>query len=179
SAGTNLDPADTDDAYDIYVKNLPTTPTSMAIGGCSNGNSGTASIVDIRSYGPRPLGCPTSLGGAVGNDYPDTTPILVGATLSMTIDWASGPNSYGVAAAKASSTGTQWRVRLAIHARPGHDTPATNQYLPAAGSGFTKTRLQGKLDWSALDSFNCTSGVSDRRSWLSLANNGIWVPKTS
>jgi hypothetical protein len=179
SAGTNLDPADTDDSYDIYVKNLPTTPTSIAIGGCSNGNSGTASIVDIRSYGPRPLGCPVALGGAEGNDYADTTPILVGAAMSMTIDWATGPNSYGVAAAKAGPTGTQWRFRLAITANPGHDTPATNQYLPAAESGFTKTRLQGRIDWSALDSFNCTTGVNDPLSWLSLANNGAWVAKTS
>jgi hypothetical protein len=96
----------------------------------------------------------------------------------MTIDWATGPNSYGVAAAKAGPTGTQWRFRLAITASPGHDTPATNQYLPAAGSGFTKTRLQGKLDLSALDSFNCASGVDDPLSWLSLTNNGNWVAKT-
>ena len=77
----------------VRFKDLPSIPTSMDISGCSNGNSGTASIIDIRSYGPRPLGCPVSLGGAAGNDYADTTPILVGATLSMTIDWASGPNS--------------------------------------------------------------------------------------
>jgi hypothetical protein len=125
------------------------------------------------------LGCPVALGGAAGNDYADTTPVLVGATLSMTIDWASGPNSYGVAAAKAGPTGTQWRFRLAITASPGHDTPATNQYLPVAGSGFTKTRLQGKLDFSALDSFNCTTGTADPLSWLSLANAGSWVAKTS
>jgi hypothetical protein len=175
----SLDPVDTDTVTDLYVKDLPTVPTSVDIGGCSNGNSGTASIVDIRSYGPRPLGCPVALGGAAGNDYADTTPILVGATLSMEIDWASGPNSYGVAAVKAGPTGTQWRFRLAITASPGHDTPATNQYLPAAGSGFTKTRLQGKFDVSALDSFNCTTGVDDPLSWLSLANNGTWVAKTS
>jgi hypothetical protein len=50
--------------------------------------------------------------------------------------------------------------------------------LPA-GSGFTKTRLQGKFDVSALDSFNCTSGVDDPLSWVNLANNGTWVAKTS
>jgi Tol biopolymer transport system component len=179
SRANNLDPGDPDDdRYDIFVKQLPSTPTSVVISGCSNGNSGTASIVDIRSYGPRPLGCPTSFGGAAGNDYPDTTPILVGGTLSMTIDWASGPNSYGVAAAKAGPTGTQWRLRLAITASPGRDTPATNQYLPAAGSGATKTRLQGKLDVNALDSFDCTGGTADPLSWLDIANNGTWVAKT-
>ena len=147
SVATNLDPADTDShRRRLREGRCRRCPPRSTISGCSNGNSGTASIVDIRSYGPRPLGCPVSLGGAAGNDYADTTPILVGATLSMTIDWATGPNSYGVAAAKAGPTGTQWRFRLAITASPGHDTPATNQYLPAAGSGFTKTRLQGKLD---------------------------------
>ena len=69
--------------------------------------------------------------------------------------------------------------QFAITASPGHDTPATNQYLPASGSGFTKTRLQGKFDWSALDSFNCASGVDDPLRWLSLANNGTWVAKAS
>jgi hypothetical protein len=176
SGSTNLD-AQTPGSG-LFVKDLPAVATSIDIDACSNGNSGTASVVDLRSYGSRPLGCPTSLGGAAGNDYADTTPVLVGATLSMTIDWATGPNSYGVAAAKAGPTGTQWRFRLAITASPGHDTPATNQYLPAAGSGFTKTRLQGKLDISALDSFDCTSGVDDPVGWLGLVNNGSWVAKT-
>jgi hypothetical protein len=180
SSATNLvSPPDDNSEPDVYVKQLPSTPTSLDIGGCSNGNSGTASIVDIRSYPPRPLGCPTSLGGAAGNDYADTTPILVGGTLSMTIDWATGPDSHGVAAAKAGPTGTQWRLRLAITASPGHDTPETNQYLPAAGSGVTKTRLQGKLDVSALDSFDCTSGTADPIGWLSLVNSGNWIAKTS
>jgi hypothetical protein len=181
SLANNLDSADPapDVLYDIYVKDVPSTPTSIAISGCSNGNVGTAFVVDIRSYGPRPLGCPTSLGGAAGNDYSDTTPILVGTNPTFTIDWATGPNSYGIAAAKAGPTSTQWRFRFAITASPGHDTPATNQYLPAAGSGFTKTRLQGKLDWSALDSFNCASGTVDPIGWVNLANNGTWVAKTS
>jgi hypothetical protein len=176
--GNNLDPADPDVNYDIYVKEMPAVPTSVAIAGCTNGQSGTVSIVDIRSYPTRPLGCPASLGGAVDNDYPDTTPILLGPNPRFEIDWATGPNSYGVAAVNAGPTPTQWRVRFAITASPGHDTPATNQYLPAAGSGFTKTRLQGKLDWSALDSFNCTTGIDDPLSWLKLANSGSWVAKT-
>jgi hypothetical protein len=179
SYATNLDPADTDGNPDLFVKELPAVPTSIAISGCSNGQTGTVTIVDIRSYGPRPLGCPASLGGAAGNDYADTTPILVGPDPRLTIDWASGPNSYGVAAVNAGPTPTQWRVRFAITASPGHDTPATNQYLPAAGSGATKTRLQGKLDVSALDSFNCATGVDDPLSWVDLVNNGIWVAKTS
>jgi Tol biopolymer transport system component len=179
SYAINLDPADTDGNPDLYVKELPAIPTSITISGCSNGTSGTVSIVDIRSYGPRPLGCPTSLGGAAGNDYVDTTPILVGPNPRFEIDWATGPNSYGVAAVNAGPTPTQWRVRFAITASPGHDTPATNQYLPAAGSGATKTRLQGKLDWSALDSFNCTTGIDDPLSWVTLANNGSWIAKAS
>jgi Tol biopolymer transport system component len=176
---TNLDPADSDGFIDTYVKTLPSVATSIDVAGCSNGNSGIGSIVDIRSYDPRPLGCPVSLGGAAGNDYPDTTPILVGPNPRLVIDWASGPNSYGIAAVKAGPTPTQWRVRFTITASPGHDNPATNQYLPAADSGASKTRLQGKFDVSALDSFNCTTGVDDPLSWLSLANNGTWVAKTS
>jgi hypothetical protein len=179
SYATNLDPADTHYDPDTYIKTLPSVPTSIDVSDCSNGNSGNASIIDIRSYGSRPLGCPTALGGAAGNDYPDTTPILVGPNPEFEIDWATGPNSYGVAAAKAAPSGTQWRFRLAITSSPGHDTPATNQYLPAPGSGFTKTRLQGKLDWSANDSFDCTSGVADPISWVDLANSGTWVAKTS
>jgi hypothetical protein len=179
STSTNLDGADTDTTPDTFVKQLPSLPTSIDISGCSNGQTGRASVVDLRSYGPRPLGCPTSLGGATGNDYADTTPILVGTNMSMQIDWATGPNSYGVAAAKAGPTGTQWRFRLAITASPGHDTPATNQYLPAAGSGATKTRLQGKLDISTLDSFNCTMGTDDPLSWLDLVNDGSWVAKAT
>jgi Tol biopolymer transport system component len=178
SDARNLDPA-ANGLGQIYVKQMPSVSTSVDIGGCSNGQTGTVFIVDIRSYDPRPLGCPQSLGGAAGNDYPDTTPILVGLNPTFSIDWASGPNSYGVAAVNAGPTPTRWRVRLAITASPGHDTPATNQYLPAAGSGATKTRLQGKFDISALDSFNCASGVDDPLSWLSMANNGTWVAKTS
>jgi hypothetical protein len=88
ATGLNMDAVDTDAIVDVYVKQLPAMPTSIVIDDCSNGNSGTASIVDIRSYGSRPLGCPVALGGAAGNDYPDTTPILVGGTSSMIIDWA-------------------------------------------------------------------------------------------
>jgi hypothetical protein len=179
SYATNLDPADTDGNPDVYVKELPAVPTSIAIGDCSNGNSGSATFVDIRSFDPRPLGCPTSLGGAAGNDYADTTPIFVGPNPRFTIDWTTGPNSYGVAAVNAGPSATQWRVRFAITASPGHDTAATNQYLPADGSGATKTRLQGKIDFSALDTFNCASGIDDPLSWLSLANDGSWVAKAS
>jgi Tol biopolymer transport system component len=177
SIATNLDPADGDTTPDTYVKRLPSLPTSFEISGCSNGQTGTAAIVDIHSFPPRPLGCPTSLGGAAGNDYPDTTAILVGANPSLEIDWASGPNSYGVAAAKAGPTGTQWRFRLTITAGPGHDTPATNQYLPAPGSGSTKTRLQGRLDVGALDSFDCSGGTADPIDRVALLNNGSWVAK--
>jgi Tol biopolymer transport system component len=174
---TNLDPADTDSLNDVYVKQLPSVPTSMAIGDCSNGQTGTVSVVELRSYGARPLGCPVSLGGAAGNDYPDQTPVLLGTNPSLRIDWASGPDSFGVAKLKMGTTGTQWRAVLAIQASPGHTTPATNQYLPAAGSGLTKTKLKGRIDWSALDSFDCTSGTADPLSWLDLVNNGAWIAK--
>jgi hypothetical protein len=179
STSTQLDPGDTDDLLDIYVKQLPATPTSIAIDECSNGQTGIASVVDLRSYGARPLGCPVSLGGAAGNDYPDQTPVLLGANPSLRIDWASGPDSFGVAKLKMGTTGTQWRAVLAIQASSGHDTPATNQYLPASGSGFTKTKLKGRIDWSALDSFNCTSGTADPLSWLDLINNGSFIVKNA
>jgi hypothetical protein len=161
------------------VKQLPSVPTSTAIGDCSNGQSSTASVVDLRSYGARPLGCPVSLGGAPGNDYPDQTPVLLGANPSLRIDWSTGPDSFGVAKLKMGTTGTQWRAVLAIQTSPGHDTPATNQYLPASGSGFTKTTLKGRIDWSGLDSFDCTSGTADPLSWLDLVNNGGFIVKNA
>jgi hypothetical protein len=174
-----LDPVDTAFDADIYVKQLPAIATSITIGDCSNGQSGTASLVELRSYGARPLGCPSSLGGAAGNDYPDQTPVLVGLNPSLRIDWVSGPDSFGVAKLKMGTTGTQWRAVLAIQASPGHDTPATNQYLPAAGSGLAKTKLKGRVDWSALDSFNCTSGTADPLSWLNLVNNSGFIVKNA
>jgi hypothetical protein len=179
SFSTNLDPADADIVWDVFVKQLPVTPTSIAIGDCSNSQSGTAAVVELRSYGARPLACPVSLGGAAGNDYPDQTPVLLGANPSLRIDWGSGPDSFGVAKLKMGTTGTQWRAVLVIQASPGHDTPATNQYLPASGSGFTKTKLKGRIDWSALDSFNCTSGTADPLSWLDLVNNGGFIVKNA
>jgi hypothetical protein len=179
TSGLQMDPADTDALVDVYVKQLPATPTSLAIADCSNGQSATARIVDIRSNAPRPLGCPVALGGALGNDYPDQTAVLVGQNPSLRVDWASGPDSYGLAKLKMGTTGTQWRAVLVIQASTGHDTPATNQYLPASGSGFTKTKLKGRLDWSALDSFNCSSGTADPISWLDLVNNGSWIVKNA
>jgi hypothetical protein len=177
SSSTNLDPADGDTIPDTYVKELPATPTSVSISGCSNGNSGIASMVDVRSYAPRPLGCPVALGGAAGNDYPDRTPVLLGSNPSLRIDWATGPDSFGVAKLKMGTNSTQWRAVLAIQASPGHSTPATNQYLPASGSGFTKTKLKGRIDWSPLDSFNCATGKADPISWLDLVNNGSFIVK--
>jgi hypothetical protein len=178
SQATSLDPADTDDLSDLYVKTLPTIATSLDLAGCSNGQSGTVSVAGLQSFPPRPLGCPQSLGGAAGNDYPDRTPILFGANQSFEIDWASGPNSHGIASVQAGPTGTKWRVRLTITAGPGHDTPSTNQYLPEPGSGFTKTKLKGTADISALDSFRCGGGIGDPLSWLDVANDGSWVALT-
>jgi Tol biopolymer transport system component len=180
SYATNFDPAASGSPTgDIFVKALPAVPTFIGIGGCSNGQSGTASVVDLKTYASRPLGCPASFGGTLGNDHPDQTPILLGLNPSLRIDWASGPDSVGVAKIKMGTTGTQWRAVLAIQASAGHDTPATNQYLPASGSGFTKTKLKGRLDWSALDSFNCASGIADPISWLDLVNNGSWIVKNA
>jgi hypothetical protein len=174
-----LAPGDADNLSDVYRKQLPATPTSIAIGNCSNSQSGTAAVVELRSYGARPLGCPVSLGGRPGSDYPDQTPVLLGPNPSLRIDWATGPDSFGVGKLKMGTTGTQWRAVLVIQASPGHNTPATNQYLPASGSGFTKTKLKGRVDWSALDSFNCAGGTADPISWLDLVNNGSWIVKNA
>jgi hypothetical protein len=76
---------------------------------------------------------------------------------------------------KAGATGTQWRIKLTIIASEGHDKPETNQYLPAAGSGFTKTMLKGAVDVRALDGFDCVSGTDDPISWVSLIHDGNWV----
>jgi hypothetical protein len=175
STSTSLDPADTDAEVDLYLKHLPATSASVELAGCSNGQTGSVSIAAIESFSTRPLGCPQALGGAAGNDYPDRTPILVGANPSFAIDWASGPDSHGVASVQAGPTGTQWRVRLTITASPGHDTPATNQYFPEPGSGFTKSKLKGTVDVGALDGFRCGGGIGDPLSWVEVINNGSWV----
>jgi hypothetical protein len=176
---TNYDLADTDGLGQVYLKHLPGTPTSVGISSCSNGQTATVSLSDVHSYGARPLGCPESLGGGGSNDYPDQTPILLGANPSLQIDWAAGPDSFGVAKLKMGTNGTQWRVVLAIQSSPGHDTPATNQYLPASGSGFTKTKLKGRIDWSAFDSFDCTSNTANPISWMNLVNNGAFIVKNA
>jgi hypothetical protein len=109
------------------VKDVPSAPTSIDITGCSNGQSGHVSLLAANSFPPRPVGCPEAFGGAAGNDYADTTPILVGINPSFEIRWADGPNCYRVAAVKAGPADTQWRVRLAIirqfWPRDGRDQP--------------------------------------------------------
>ena len=179
SEARNLDPLDTDTLDDVYVKHLPSVPTSIGISGCSNGQSGTVSLFDVTGLSNRPLGCPTSLGGAAGNDYPDQTPLMLGSNPSLRIDWATGPDSFGVAKLKMGTTGTQWRAVLVIQSSTGHDTPATNQYLPASFSGSIKTKLKGRIDWAALDSFDCTSNTVDPISWLDLTNNGSFIVKNA
>jgi Tol biopolymer transport system component len=46
STDTQLDPGDTDTNSDVYVKEMPSVPTSIAIDECSNGQIGTASVVE-------------------------------------------------------------------------------------------------------------------------------------
>ena len=91
---------------------------------------------------------------------------------------------------RGTTTATFRRSRVTVSASRSSPRPPTwNRATAAArapqatqansGSGFTKTKLKGRLDWSALDSFNCSSGTADPISWLDLVNNGSWIVKNA
>jgi hypothetical protein len=93
---------------------------------CSNGEHALFRIGSIftdyglnptTSYPTRPLGCPVVWGGA-GPDYPDRTPILLGATdPSFNVHWYStDTSSTGIAKVKQGSTSTRWRLAFTITA---------------------------------------------------------------
>jgi hypothetical protein len=135
---------------------------------CSNGqygnmNLGRVPLNPLASYPPRPLGCPVSWGGA-GPDYPDQTPILLGADPSFEIDWISGPNSTGTAKLKASAVGGQWKIQFSI---------TSGQYSPPSGQ---KTQVKGTFAVVPIDAYTCADD-SDRITKLNLNNIGDVIVK--
>jgi hypothetical protein len=90
---------------------------------CSNGEAewyvafgqGWSGLHPTVTYPPRPLGCPFAWGGA-GPDNANQTPILLGATdPSFGIFWPStGDLSWGIAKAKAGSSGSEYRLVFTI-----------------------------------------------------------------
>jgi hypothetical protein len=140
-----------------HAPTAQTWAAAIDISGCSNTHTGTVlagiepfGLSPITSYASRPLGCPEELGGAAGNNYPDQTPILVGAAGdSFHIVWSPGPDSFGIAKLKASASYSQWKLVFSISA---------GKFAPPSGQ---KTRMKGSLSWTPGDSFDCT-GDSNR-----------------
>ena len=146
-----------------------TAQTASATGtlsGCGSGGggSGTLTVSSVSSFPPRPLGCPISQGGA-GPDYPDQTPLLLGANPSFTIDWAAGADSTGIAKVKASGVSGELKIVFSVTA---------GQYTPPSGQ---KTKLKGSiLLTGANDTFTCVDD-SDPASSLNFVNSGGLIVK--
>jgi hypothetical protein len=104
------------------------------------------------SYPSRPMACPASWGGS---DYPDGTPLLIGASdPSFQVTWYSDDTtSTGVVKIKAGPVGSQLRLVFTI---------TNGKYVAPAG---TKTKIQlrvtiepaydnlGRCDDAGIDSF--------------------------
>ena len=123
-----------------------TTLAATARPGFSAPDSGPANALNpIASFPPKPLGCPVAWGGA-GPDYPDQTPILLGATdASFHVIWYSdSTSSTGIAKVKAGSSGTEYRVVFNI---------TSGKYAPPAGQ---KTKIKGTISISPHPSFSYT-----------------------
>ena len=137
-------------------------------GVCSNGQqlyiaAGTG-VGDnpVTTFPPRPLGCPVAWGGA-GPDYPDQTPILLGATdPSFDIFWyATSTTSTGVAKVKQGATGDQWKLVFNITA---------GQYAPPAGK---KTKLKFTATIAPYPGYSYTcADESDSLEYVKLASVG-------
>ena len=125
-----------------HTQTAQTVSGSGSISGCTNGQSGSVvfgSPNSMASFPPRPLGCPTALGGA-GPDYANQTPILLGANVAFTITWTSGSPSTGVAKAKSAGPAEPGNVRTVLTIKN------STQYDP----GKVKT----KLAFTPTDSFD-------------------------
>jgi hypothetical protein len=143
-----------------------TVTATGTLSGCGSGGGGSATLTagTLSSFPPRPLGCPVSLGGA-GPDYADQTPLLIGSDPSFDVDWATGPNSTGIAKVKASGVTGELKIVFNITA---------GQYTPPAGK---KTKLKGSiLLTSANDTFTCADD-SDPASSVNFVNSGSLIVK--
>jgi hypothetical protein len=140
------------------------------LSGCSNGETGSVGVGSAAGHNPfvnfppRPLGCPTAIGGA-GPDYANQTPILFGQDPGFSISWSlGGTPSTGIAKAKSAGPGAPGSVRSVLVITAG-------KYAPPAGK---KTKVKGLVDFTPTDSFNCLDD-SDPISSVSLANNGVTI----
>jgi hypothetical protein len=123
----------------------------------------------VTSYPQRPLGCPVALGGAVGNDYADQTPILIGPAFpSFEMYWELG-ESKGITKVKASTTGNQWRLVLVI---------TSGQYAPPPGM---KTKIKGQVNFVPVGTLgtdwdcSATAGNTNPIESVTLTNNGLFT----
>jgi hypothetical protein len=129
-------------------------PAGISLGSCSNlqtgsmevGAGGPSSLNAVATFPPRPLGCPTALGGA-GPDYPNQTPIFFGADPSFKVVWSSGPNSTGIAKVKSAGPSAPTTLKIVFVVTAG-------QYAPPAGK---KTKIKASLDIAPIDTFNCVN----------------------
>jgi hypothetical protein len=143
-----------------------TVTATGTLSGCGTGGGGSATLTagTLSSYPPRPLGCPVSQGGA-GPDYADQTPVLLGPDPSFDVDWATGPNSTGIAKVKASGVAMQLKIVFNITA---------GQYAPPSGQ---KTKIKGSITLTGVnDTFTCADD-SDPASSVNFSNAGNLIVK--
>jgi hypothetical protein len=137
-----------------------------SITGCTNGDSASVGVGSgagwnaFTNFPPKPLGCPTALGGA-GPDYADQTPILFGPDPSFGMTWSLGGSSTGIAKAKSNGPANPGTVRSVLVITSG-------KYAAPAGQ---KTKVKGRIDFVPTDSFTCADD-SDPISSVALTNNG-------
>jgi hypothetical protein len=132
-----------------------------SVSGCGGGGgSASLSVGPVNSFPPRPLGCPESYGGAAGNNYPDQTPLLIGADPSVTLGWATGPASTGIAKVKSAGDVPELKIVFVI---------TSGQFSPPAGQ---KTKLKGSIQIGFVwDSATC-SNDSDPAQLITFTNAG-------
>ena len=144
--------------------------TTATFSGCNNGQTGGTTTTGspsntnpTTSFPPRPLGCPTALGGA-GPDYADQTPILISADPGFKITWNVGPISTGIVKVKSHGPANPGDVRVLLVITAG-------QYAPPAGK---KTKVKGLLNFVPTGSWTCVDD-SDRIDTVNVTNNGNFI----
>jgi hypothetical protein len=156
-----------------HTQTAQTVSSSATFSGCSQtgggGPTGGTTVTGAgsfpgaqptTSYPPRPLGCPTALGGA-GPDYADQTPILISADPGFRISWNDSTTSTGIVKTKSNGPANPGKVRVLLVITAGH-------YAPPAGQ---KSKSKGRLNFTPTDSFTCVDN-SDRISAVSIDNVG-------
>jgi hypothetical protein len=150
--------------------------TSATFSGCSGtlGKTGGTAVTGspatpntTHSFPPRPLGCPTALGGA-GPDYADQTPVLISSDPGFEITWSGGGggNSTGVTKVKSNGPLNPGTVRTVLVVTGGSVNPT-----PPAGQ---KNKIKGKLNFTPTGSFTCADD-SDPIDTVTIANNGSFI----